>query len=342
MALILSKSFSPNEIPSGGTSVMTLTINNDAGPVGVAFIDTFPAGMSIAATPNVITSGFTAPPAIVANPGDGFLNVPPGLVAATTIATISVNVTSTATGINSFMIGDVASNNATLTVTEATPLTTVKTFSPPSIQKGGTSVLTITITNPNPSPVTSVLFTDTYPLGLVNKTPANIINTFGGIITSPDGGNVLNLSGGTIGANSSASVSVEVTSDTASEYLNFTSVISSSIGSSAGADATLTVTQSRGRGRKNPVIFCQANVVIGGILYELDKAASAHRGACIYKVSPLAGKPSKEQGESNSKRIRMADSADVKPRLGQVSRDNNVSEGSESRHRDNEGHNRGR
>jgi uncharacterized repeat protein (TIGR01451 family) len=43
------------------------------------------------------------------------------------------------------------------------PLTIAKSFVPPSIASGGTSVLTIHVTNPNTTKLQGVVFTDTYP-----------------------------------------------------------------------------------------------------------------------------------------------------------------------------------
>ena len=47
-----------------------------------------------------------------------------------------------------------------------------KSFSPASIGTNNTSVLTITLTNANATPITGVAFTDTYPAGLVNAASA--------------------------------------------------------------------------------------------------------------------------------------------------------------------------
>src|SRR4029079_13517644 len=56
----ISKSFSPNPIAVGGVSTLTFTITNpNAGTslTGVAFTDSFPAGLQAAATPNATTTG---------------------------------------------------------------------------------------------------------------------------------------------------------------------------------------------------------------------------------------------------------------------------------------------
>ncbi len=122
------------------------------------------------------------------------------------------------------------------------PATVAKSFSPASIAANGTSLMTITLTNPSASPSTSVAISDTYPAGLVNANPTNATTTCGGTLTSAAGGNSMSLTGGTIPAGGSCTLTVNVTSASAGSYVNTTGIVSGSQGSSAsGGTATLTV-----------------------------------------------------------------------------------------------------
>src|SRR5205085_3470576 len=117
-----------------------------------------------------------------------------------------------------------------------------KSFTPATIGTGGTSVLTITLSNPNASAITNAAFTDNYPAGLVNTAAASGATTCGGAVTAANNGTSVALSGGTIPASGSCTVSVNVTSAAAGGYANSTgAVTTTNAGSSAGASATLNV-----------------------------------------------------------------------------------------------------
>ncbi|MBV9494094.1 MAG: hypothetical protein JOZ54_07595 [Acidobacteria bacterium] len=101
----------------------------------------------------------------------------------------------------------------------ATAPSIAKAFQPPTILPFGTSTLTITLTNPNSFAITGATFTDTYPAGLTNATPANPSTTCGGTVVATNGGGSLALTGGTIPANGSCVVNVLVTA-TPGNYAN--------------------------------------------------------------------------------------------------------------------------
>jgi len=108
---------------------------------------------------------------------------------------------------------------ASIPVPDLEPSVT-KSFSPDTISVGGTSVLTITLTNNYGFALRGASLTDTYPAGLVNATPPNASTTCGGTLTATAGGNSISLTGGTIPANGSCSITVTVTSSTAGIYNN--------------------------------------------------------------------------------------------------------------------------
>ena len=89
-----------------------------------------------------------------------------------------------------------------------------KVFSPATITAGtGVSTLTFTLSNANATAVTNVSFTDTYPTGVVNASTPNVVNACGGtVLGGVASGNSIGLSDVTIAANSSCTISVDVTS----------------------------------------------------------------------------------------------------------------------------------
>src|SRR5207237_294836 len=106
------------------------------------------------------------------------------------------------------------SNTANLSVFAAP--TIAKAFSPTAIQSGGTSTVTLTLTNANASPLTNASFTDT----LVNMS-VNATGAAGGTCVGANSNNLtagqtaLSFSGITIPANSvTCTVAFVVTSNT--------------------------------------------------------------------------------------------------------------------------------
>jgi uncharacterized repeat protein (TIGR01451 family) len=108
-----------------------------------------------------------------------------------------------------------------------------------------TSLLTFTITNPNPDdPLAGIAFADTYPGGLVNVSPLSppVANTCGGSLTASAGGNGVSLAGGSLAAGATCTVSVTVTAAAAGDYVNTSGPVSANIaGSGNTASDTLTV-----------------------------------------------------------------------------------------------------
>ncbi len=177
-----------------------------------------------------------------------------GTIPASGSCAVTVNVTSAtaASYANTIPIGAVTTTNAgpnavaaNATLSVLASLTAVKTFVPATIGLNGTSVLTITLTNPNATAVTNAAFTDTYPSGLVNTASASGATTCaGGSVTTANGGTSLALAGATVPANGSCAVTVNVTSATAATYLNNTGTISTDTGTAASASGSLAVLSS--------------------------------------------------------------------------------------------------
>ncbi|MEW6079645.1 MAG: Ig-like domain-containing protein, partial [Thermodesulfobacteriota bacterium] len=109
-----------------------------------------------------------------------------------------------------------------------------KAFAPTTIAAGGTSVMTITITNPTPATITGINFSDAFPSGMaVAGTPGVTITGLGAgaflSSTTPaktalaGGETTVYFLDGTLAPNSSGTIQVNITADsTAASYLNTT------------------------------------------------------------------------------------------------------------------------
>jgi hypothetical protein len=246
----ISKAFGPATINANGTASLTLTISNPntAPPLnGVAFTDNLPAGL-VVNTPSGLTNtcGGTA----TAIAGSGTILLTGGTVAKSASCTVSLNVTASAAGTYVNTTSAVSSTNAgtgntataTLIVTSAPPSIS-KVFGAASINVNGTTSLNLTISNQNPTTILNgVAFTDNFPAGLVVNTPSGLTNTCGGTLTASAGSGAVSLTGGTVAANSSCTVSLNVTASAAGNYVNTTGPVSSTnAGTGNTATATLVV-----------------------------------------------------------------------------------------------------
>ncbi|KIQ55545.1 DUF7933 domain-containing protein [Meiothermus taiwanensis] len=126
---------------------------------------------------------------------------------------------------NSQTLGTSFSQTASVSANSqvSNPPSLSKAFSPASIPVGSTSTLSITLTNPNPTPATlSAALVDNLPAGLVVASPANASTTCpsGSVSTTPGSSSVTLAAGAQIPANGSCTVSVSVTASTPGSYTN--------------------------------------------------------------------------------------------------------------------------
>ncbi|NNG22531.1 DUF7933 domain-containing protein [Telluria aromaticivorans] len=164
------------------------------------------------------------------------------------VALTSITLTTNAT-----LAGRALARNGSVTLDSniVTPATCVaasvsvsKAFNPPTIAAGGTSTLTLTLSNTGSSAATlTAPFTDNLPTGLTVAATPNATTTCGGAVTTSTSS--VTLTGGAIPANGSCTVSANVTATTGGAYLNTVAAgsLQTSNGSNTGpATATLTVT----------------------------------------------------------------------------------------------------
>ncbi len=144
---------------------------------------------------------------------------------------------------------------------ECSPVVT-KSFSPGTISSGGLGRMTLTVRNRNPANALAALaLTDTYPLGLVNRSPVNLANACGGAVVAVPSTGLLSLTAGSLAANSSCDIAVDTTSASGGAYPNTVAVagLTATIGGRAvsnrdAASSTLIVTGAMSAGKTASVI----------------------------------------------------------------------------------------
>ena len=233
----IAKAFTSATIGVNGISTLTVTVTNpSATPLtGVAFSDTLPAGL-IFATPSGLASNCGGVAVAAAGP-PSVLALSGGTLAGNGSCVVSANVTSATAGTYVNTTGAVTSTEsgpgltATATLVVLALPTLTKSFAPSTIQVGAPSTLTLTITNPNNAPLSGLAFADILPLGLIFATPSGVTSNCGGVtVAAPGPPPTLILSGGSLGALSSCTVTVNVTSLALGTYSNVAVVSSTQTG----------------------------------------------------------------------------------------------------------------
>jgi len=239
----IAKAFGLSSMPLNATTSLTVTLQNASGAAlaAVSFNDALPAGLVVAATPNVTNScGGT----VAALAGSGIVSLSNGTVPANGICNVSVSVTGTTFGPkdNTVFTGVGTVNFATVIV--LAPPSILKAFNPALISTGSSAQLTFTITNPsaNLTALTGVGFNDVLPAGItVGSSTSSIC---GGTLTTGSPGNIT-LSGASISANSQCQFTISVTGSAAGLYTNITGNVSSANGGTGdSATAFLTVSSA--------------------------------------------------------------------------------------------------
>jgi len=241
----IAKVFNPTTIALNGTSSLSFTITNPAGNTvaltGVAFTDSLPAGLTAANSTSTVCGGTLT---INAN----VISLSGASVAVSGTCVFSVTITGTTSGLFTNTTGAVTSTNggtgntATANLTVAAPPSITKQFGAATIPVNGTTTLSFTIANPNAGVALSgIAFTDTLPSGLVVATPNGVSSTCGGTTTAVAGGGSVSLSGGTLAAGASCTVTLNVTGTTAGTKNNSVSVTSTEGGAGNTSTASLTV-----------------------------------------------------------------------------------------------------
>ena len=274
------KSFASATASAGSPVTLAFVIDNSANPVdatALAFTDNLPAGMVVATPANIAnTCGGT----VTANAGSGVISLSGGTATAGNSCSVSADVTASGPGSYVNVSGDLTSDlgnsgTASDSLNATVAPTFSKSFSPAAMAAGGVSTLSFVISNTsNPVAATTLDFTDNLPAGMLVATPANSSNGCSGTLTAAAGSGVVSLSGGSVAAGASCTVSVDVTAANTGVYLNTSGSLTSDLGDSGPASASLTVASAPGFSMS----FVPATATAGDpvtISFVVDNAANA-------------------------------------------------------------------
>ena len=244
------KNFAPDPIAAGGTSTLTFTLTNPNATIaltGVGFSDTLPTDVTVASPTGASSNcgGTWAP----INPGDATITFSGGTIPIGGSCTVQVNVIASAvassgprTNISGFVsttqtgTNDGSGGSATDTLTIVSPPQISKQFLPNPILANGVSTLTFIIVNPNQNNnISGVAFSDTFPTSpgaMVVANPTGATSTCGGTWAPAIGAGSVSLTGGSITAGGSCTLTVNVTAPTTGTYNNLSGFVSHTVNGS--------------------------------------------------------------------------------------------------------------
>lgn len=209
----LLKDITPDAIGPGQTATLKLTLSNPANVTATLLsnlTDIYPAGLTNGPVPNAQTSCSGGAVTAAAN-GPSAALLAGASIGPLASCTVTVVLTAIAPGsyVNTIASGSlntsVGSNSANVAATLLVDNPSVaKSFTPPAVQVGQTSVLRLTLSNPRTTSATlTVAFIDVYPTAvggtLVNAvTPAVGSTCVGALPTATAGTNFISIPAGTL------------------------------------------------------------------------------------------------------------------------------------------------
>lgn len=291
--LTVTKTVNPATAAPGQPVTFTITINNySTGSVsGVTFTDTLPSPggqQMVVSTPNgfatsagcsggtfVNTSGSsslswsagTIVGGVGINPGVCTITFKANAPATATVGTVFTNIIAAGGVTGTGGSGGVTNPEATsVNVTMVAAASLSKAFLPTSVVQGGTSVLTVTLSNQTNVALTNSAVTDTLPAGItVSATPGTSTTCASGVVTATALGNTASIAGATIPANGSCNFKVNVIGSTVGTLTNSIPALAltndQAASNPAAANANLVVTS----GLTATKSFTPASVANGGV-----------------------------------------------------------------------------
>jgi uncharacterized repeat protein (TIGR01451 family) len=232
--VVIAKAFNANSVALGASSTLTITLTNPntVALTGAALLDSLPANVTVALTPNASTT--CAGGVVTAPVSATSVQLTGGTIPASGACTIKVDVLSNVAGtyLNTIPAGALATNQGVTNESPASdtlkiinPPSVSKQFSPTSIPSGGTSTLTILLGNTNATAATLTAdFIDTLPTSpapiVIAAIPALTGScTLGSATATAGGATVKYASGASIPAGG-CTIIVNVTGVTNGVYTN--------------------------------------------------------------------------------------------------------------------------
>ena len=265
----IAKVFSPAAIAAGGSSTITFTLTNPnaLNLSNASFSDNFPTNMTttavaqkfIGAGRGTCTGAIPSAQGATATTKVSFvgLSLPANSSCTVTVdvtVSVSATYTNTATGITASETGAAAgpASNGAVLGNGSGIITLSKAFSPATAYASDPTTLTFSLTNNTGSAQSNlVIFSDTFPAGLVVAAPLTSTNSCGGALTnvantaaSVAGDTGIRLQNGSIALGASCAITVKVSASAAGSYPNTTSTITwgSTTGTTGPASNTATLT----------------------------------------------------------------------------------------------------
>lgn len=234
---LISKSFVPDSILEGGISTLTLLLTNPATNTdvlnGIAFTDPLPAGLTVAATPNVIVDNCGAGVVFTPVSGDTQLSFSNGSLAIGDTCTLEVDVTAAVAGeydnttsaTTSTNGGSGApSNTAILYVDQAVDLSISKTDGVTDVSRGDTLTYTLVVENSGPSNAVDAKVVDAFPATLTGISWSCTATGTGASCTATGTGSIIDTVNVPVGASLTYTVSAQVDPTASTYVLNNASV----------------------------------------------------------------------------------------------------------------------
>lgn len=248
----VTKQFTPNTISPNSRSRLRITFFNATSQpaVNVSVTDNLPAGVTVpaGANPTTTCTGATisAPSTTSVNVSGANIPAASGGIAETCFSEIDVTASVAGEYTNTIAAGDVTgtiggipsqnSQPATDVLYVRQPLTINKSIGGFTLDAGNpagfttgsatravgvTAPLVISLTNSDASTLTQASFTDSLPTGLaIAQTPNASTTCAGGTVSAPVSGTAVTLTGATIPASGSCTVTVDVLSNITGTYVN--------------------------------------------------------------------------------------------------------------------------
>ncbi|CUH89335.1 hypothetical protein PH5382_03281 [Phaeobacter sp. CECT 5382] len=248
-----AKSFADPALGPGGSTTLTYVItNNDSTTTlnGLRFTDDLDAALTGLAVTAGTGSNLCGTGSVIA--GSGEVTLTGGTLAPGQSCSIPLTVTTPASATDGSYpsssstlteSGEFAASAASATLTiDPAPLFS-KAFAASSVTRDSSTTLTFTIDNSAASiAATGLDFTDNLPAGLtVASTPSASTTCSGGTLTAAAGAASISYTGGSIAGANSCSLSVDVTAGASGSLVNTSGDLTSSLGNSGPAMATLKV-----------------------------------------------------------------------------------------------------
>src|SRR5215213_2251834 len=230
-SIAIVKGFEPLTVFGGSASTMSIELINQGTVVltGIGFTDNMPDGM-ILANPvnfNIGTCGGT----LTGSPGDNSFTFSGGSLPALGRCTLTLSATMTVNGnlTNTVPSGAVTTTNglinadpAQASLTNLPGASISKYFASNPITVGSVSALNITIKNTGNIPLSGLGFSDSLPDGLfiAGGSASAPVNNCGGTLTAVADTQLIELTNGLVGDNSTCTVVISITGNAPGAYRN--------------------------------------------------------------------------------------------------------------------------